>query len=151
MDRITVNYYYTDSNNQPNGPVSLEELRAMVVSGKLGASTMIAPTGSQNWIPIGQLIPSAGPASNGRSEPLAIWSFVLSLVGLLCCGFFVCVPAVICGHLALSKIGKDPHLGGKGLALAGLIIGYVGGVFWLLYMVFFGGIAVLQALLEGAR
>jgi general secretion pathway protein G len=37
------------------------------------------------------------------------------------------LPAVICGHLSLSKIKKAPEtLGGRGLAIAGLITGYIG-------------------------
>jgi hypothetical protein len=36
-----------------------------------------------------------------------------------------CIPAVVCGHLALVKMKKEPALQGRGLALAGLIVGYV--------------------------
>jgi hypothetical protein len=37
------------------------------------------------------------------------------------------IPAVICGHLALGRIQRSGgSLGGRGLALAGLITGYVG-------------------------
>jgi hypothetical protein len=37
------------------------------------------------------------------------------------------IPAVICGHLALGHIQRSGgSLGGRGLALAGLITGYVG-------------------------
>jgi uncharacterized protein YlaI len=37
------------------------------------------------------------------------------------------LAAVICGHIALVNIKKDPKTyGGKGLALAGLILGYLG-------------------------
>jgi len=55
-----------------------------------------------------------------RTCGLAVASLVLSLLGPLCC-----IPAVICGHLALRKITKTPALGGRGLALAGTIVGYV--------------------------
>jgi len=146
-----MDYYYTDSNNQTNGPVSLDQLRSLALSGTLNASTMIAPLGSQQWSPIGTLIPTVAPAPNRPNEPLASWSFVLSLFGLFCCGFIVAIPAIICGHLALSNIGKKPHLQGKGLAIAGLIIGYVGFAFWLLHTVFFGGIAFLSIIAEGMK
>jgi len=60
-----------------------------------------------------------------QSEPvrtcgLAIASLVFSLVGPI-----GCIPAVICGHLALRKIEKGVLFKGRGLALAGLIIGYI--------------------------
>jgi hypothetical protein len=87
------------------------------------------------------------------TEPLAIWSLVLSLVGLLgfCCGGPVLgIAGVICGHLGLSKINANPQLQGRGLALAGLIIGYFSVVSWALYLIFFGGLAALSGMLEAA-
>jgi hypothetical protein len=84
----------------------------------------------------------------GRTEPLAIWSLVLSIVGLLCCGFIVAVPGIVCGHLAISKIRKEPNLGGTGLAVAGLVIGYVGIAVWVVWLFLFGS-GFLQGLAEG--
>ena len=34
------------------------------------------------------------------------------------------IPGIICGHLALSSIKEHPGLKGRGIALAGLIVGY---------------------------
>jgi hypothetical protein len=92
------------------------------------------------------------PAPSGQTEPLAIWSLVLSLLGI--CGF-CCTPVVltgiagvVCGHLALSKIGTRPDLQGRGLAMAGLIIGYCAIAGWLLWVLLFGGLAVIQGILQ---
>lgn len=60
-----------------------------------------------------------------KKKGLAIASLVCSIIG----GWAstVSIPAVICGHMALSKIKKDPHIyAGKGLAIAGLVLGYFG-------------------------
>jgi hypothetical protein len=54
---------------------------------------------------------------------LAIASLVLSLSALLL-GPLGFIPGIICGHLALSSIKADPALKGRGMALAGLIVGY---------------------------
>jgi hypothetical protein len=91
----------------------------------------------------------AAPTATTKTEPLAIWSLVLSLVGLFCCGFVLGVPGIVCGHLALSKIQKEPALQGRGLAIAGLVIGYVAATFWLLWILFFGGTAFLQGITQG--
>lgn len=40
-------------------------------------------------------------------------------------GFLSCIAAVVCGHLALKQIRTQSNMGGRGYALAGLIIGYV--------------------------
>ena len=56
----------------------------------------------------------------------AVASLVLGILGLILIGPLGSIPAVICGHMALARIKKSPEeLGGDGLALAGLILGYV--------------------------
>jgi competence protein ComGC len=60
------------------------------------------------------------------TSPKAIWSLVLGILGLTCLGCIAGVPAVICGHMALSSIKKSAGLlTGDGMALAGLIMGYL--------------------------
>jgi len=61
-----------------------------------------------------------GEPKLARTSGLAIASLVL----VLALGPVGCIPAIICGHLALRRISKEPTLQGRGLALAGLIIGY---------------------------
>jgi type II secretory pathway pseudopilin PulG len=72
--------------------------------------------------------PIATPVKNSG---LAIWSLVLGILGLvfliLCIGPLFAIPAVICGHLAYGRIKRSAGaIGGEGLALTGLILGYVG-------------------------
>ena len=95
---------------------------------------------------------TAVPAPSAPTEPLAIWSLVLSLLSF--CGF-CCTPVVltgiggvVCGHMALSKIGTRQDVQGRGLAIAGLIIGYFTIVGWLLWVLLFGGLAVMQGIME---
>ncbi|MDF7826727.1 DUF4190 domain-containing protein [Pontiellaceae bacterium B12227] len=53
-------------------------------------------------------------------------SMVLGILSFLLLGLFTAIPAVICGHIAKSKIKSDPeNLKGDGQALAGLIMGYI--------------------------
>ena len=57
----------------------------------------------------------------------AIASLVLGILGLISIGPLGAVPAVICGHMAMSRIkASGGQVGGDGLALAGLILGYMG-------------------------
>src|SRR5438093_2510845 len=72
--------------------------------------------------------PPAPPVSQPapRTAPAAIWSLVLAILSFTCGWLFTAIPAVICGHVARSKIRKSGGtLGGKGIATAGLILGYV--------------------------
>jgi hypothetical protein len=75
------------------------------------------------------LPPSAGSAMPPKTDPLAIWSLVLGIVSLVCCGIISAIPAIICGHKSLDKIkNSSGTLEGNGLAIGGLITGYLGAV-----------------------
>ena len=61
-----------------------------------------------------------------KTAGVAVASLVLGISGFVLLGPLGAIPAVICGHVAKAKIRRDPdHLAGEGLALAGLILGYV--------------------------
>lgn len=67
---------------------------------------------------------------NPHTSRLALWSLVLGILGmlflLLCLGPLFAIPAVICGHMAHSRISKSAgELSGQGMALSGLITGYM--------------------------
>lgn len=64
-----------------------------------------------------------------KTSALAVWSLILGILSLLCFGIFAGIPAIICGHLGRSKIKQSQGaLVGGGMALAGLIMGYIGAV-----------------------
>jgi hypothetical protein len=61
-----------------------------------------------------------------RITPFASWSLLLAGVSFLFGWLFTAIPAIICGHIARSKIRKSGGgLGGKGIATAGLTFGYI--------------------------
>ena len=63
-----------------------------------------------------------------KTSALAITSLVLGILALLVCflGPLLAIPAVICGHLALSRINRSGgELTGNGLAVGGLVTGYM--------------------------
>jgi Domain of unknown function (DUF4190) len=68
----------------------------------------------------------AAPQTVPRTPPVAIWSLILAVLSFTCGWLFTAIPAVICGHIARAKIRKSGGaLGGKGIATAGLILGYI--------------------------
>ena len=61
-----------------------------------------------------------------QKSGLAITSLVCGIASICCLGLLAGIPAVICGHIAQSKINTSPTLfKGGGMALTGLIMGYV--------------------------
>jgi hypothetical protein len=70
--------------------------------------------------------PPSQSVSTPRTEPLAIWSLVLAILSWLGCLFLTVIPAIICGHLARSKIRKsNGAVQGMNFAVAALIIAYL--------------------------
>ena len=72
--------------------------------------------------------PQYAPAAKQDSNGMAIGGFVCSLVGLLlCCGGIVSIIGLVLSIIGLSK-SKQMNGSGKGLAIAGIIIGALGAV-----------------------
>lgn len=79
--------------------------------------------------PAGQPVYSGQPVYRGQAQTdgKATASFVLGiLTALLCFNFLTGVPAVVLGHLSRKSIRESMgRLKGDGMALAGLIMGYI--------------------------
>ena len=60
------------------------------------------------------------------TNTMAIVSLVLGILSWIALPFVGAVGAVICGHMARSEIRRAPGVfEGDGMALAGLILGYI--------------------------
>jgi hypothetical protein len=79
-----------------------------------------------------------GPAARGKTSGLAIAALVCGILTFLGCSLLAALPAVICGHLALSRLKSGRATAGRGLAIAGLILGYVGIVASIVVAIFWG-------------
>jgi hypothetical protein len=63
------------------------------------------------------------PASNRRTNGMAIASLCCS-VGSYFTGV-TWILGIILGHIAMGQIKRDPTQTGRGIAIAGIVIGYV--------------------------
>ena len=75
------------------------------------------------------------PVTNG----LAIASMICGILSLIlfcfCGGLFLGIPALICGHLSLNQLNAPGNSQqGRGMAIAGLICGYLGIAFLIIMM-----------------
>jgi hypothetical protein len=64
---------------------------------------------------------------------MAVASLILGIASLFCFGFITGIIAIILGGVALSKIGRG-EASGKGMAIAGLILGIIGLVGWVIWL-----------------
>ena len=81
------------------------------------------------------LSPPSNPLNHGASTAYAVAPATSGkAIASLVCGilayiipFFLAIPAIVFGHIALSDIKKSAgRLKGQGLAIAGLVLGYLG-------------------------
>ena len=150
--------YYIHHNNQQLGPFTEAEVKAQLASGAITSTDHVWWQGQQGWVPLNQTalagtpVPGApvtpvipGTAAAAAYPPggviaptskLAIWALVCGCLSLLC-GLFASIPAIILGHLGLNEVKRTPGLQGRGMALAGMILGYVFTALIVLYLILF--------------
>jgi prepilin-type processing-associated H-X9-DG protein len=135
-------YKILGADQKEYGPVSAEQVREWVAQGRANAQTLVQPEGATDWRPLPEFadfaevlnpaawaqsgpprpMVTAVPAASAKTSGLAISSLVLGLLGLFTCGITSLVGVVL-GIVALVKIEKSKgQLGGRGMALAGLIL-----------------------------
>lgn len=91
-----------------------------------------------------QYAPQYAAAPAQRTNVLAIISMIASIVGLFTYGV-LSIAGVIMGHISLKQIKRTGE-SGRGMALAGLIVGYVGiGIYVVVIILFILGFAALAA------
>ncbi|MES2920485.1 MAG: DUF4190 domain-containing protein [Verrucomicrobiota bacterium] len=123
---------FIQHKGQQCGPFPLEHVRSGLADGTYQLSEMAWYEGASGWLPlstvpgIGDNPPEGTHPSAARTSGLAIWSLVLGILALFSAGL-TAIPAVICGHLALGRIKRSAGAqSGGGLAIAGLVTGYLG-------------------------
>ena len=163
----TTLWYYATGGSEM-GPVSFAELRQLVLRGVVRYNDPVWAEGMSDWmeaLSVPELFaeatademaaastaPQIDTSANvpGATSPLAITSLVCGVLGLTICSGLASIPAVIFGHVALRQIkASRDAIGGRGLAKAGLILGYVGlGISAFVLLI---GLAVLALRMLGA-
>jgi hypothetical protein len=137
-------YKIVGADGKEYGPVNLDQMRQWIAEGRVNTRTQVQAVGASGWKPAGELPEisslfgardatssySGGglPAPAGQAAPqkgLAVTSLVLGILSFLTC-FLTGLPAIICGHIARGRAGRDPaQYGGAGMATAGLVLGYI--------------------------
>lgn len=127
------------------GPVDIAQLRAWLAEGRVDARTLVQPAGGTEWKPLSaypefstlpRITPPPLVAPPGvvaypvRTNGFAIAGMIMGILsltlGLCCYGFPFNILGLIFSLVALSQIKQFPQIyGGKGMAIAGLVLSYV--------------------------
>lgn len=111
------------------------------------------PPSSTDWQPPRRVVPDWQPPPpplhvQPQNKSLATASMILGIIsitiGWLCFGPISAIASIILGGVALSQIKKTPDLvGGKQMAVTGVITGSLALVVWIGLMIFYIFIGVL--------
>jgi hypothetical protein len=138
---------YIHRNGEKTGPFPLEDVRSSLAAGSLQLTDLAWHEGASDWLPLasipavtGDHPPAISDAAIRPQEPpsvsgLAIVSMVMGIASFFTAGL-TAIPAVIMGHIALREIKKEPaRFSGHGIALTGVITGYLGIAFAILLII----------------
>lgn len=90
------------------------------------------------------------PVPQRQTSPMAVVSLVSGILSWILLPLLGSVVAIITGHMARAEIRREPQrLEGDGLAVGGLVLGYLQLLLLLLGLIviflFFGGMALLAS------
>jgi TM2 domain-containing membrane protein YozV len=109
----------------------------LVVAADTAGQSVQCPKCSTTFTVPGGAAAGAGGLLAPRKQGMAITSLVLGILSTFCLSIFGGIPAIILGHIARGKAKKQPdQYGGAGMALAGIILGYVSIVIFVIYLIF---------------
>ena len=99
------------------------------------ASGPAYPSGPAYGAQVQHPTPGAYPQAYGYGYPAyggyhpknsyAVWSLVLGILGLVSCGFFTGIPAIVVGNNA-KKAAANGEADNPGMATAGVVLGWIG-------------------------
>jgi hypothetical protein len=96
--------------------------------------------------PPGYGAPYMAPMPYPRTNGFAITSLICGILGLRAGGVLAAIPAIAFGHIALAQINRlDGVEQGRGMAIAGLVMGYIYPALVTLYLVFISGLFALPS------
>jgi hypothetical protein len=101
------------------------------------------PPSSPEWRPPQRAVPEwQPPPPPAFAQPLntsmATASMAVGIISLCCLGAIPAIVAIVLGSIALSQIKKDPDkVGGRQSAIAGIVIGIITIVLYVLLMIFY--------------
>lgn len=75
-----------------------------------------------------------------KTSGLAVAAMVCGICGLVVpwVGFVLSILGIVFGGIAISQTSKNPNLGGKGMAIAGLVTGIVAIALWVILIAWVG-------------
>lgn len=139
--------YHVARNGEQLGQFTAEEIRHGLFDGKFQPTDLGWKEGQSDWVPLSTLFEQMTPAAKIKSPPatqvplsstvapeyhsptngMAIAALVMGIISIFTFGLcgIGSIVTIILGHMALTRVRQSGgSLGGKGMAVAGLVMGY---------------------------
>lgn len=79
-----------------------------------------------------------GGYAQPQSNKKALWSMILGIVSIVCCGILAGIPALILGNIAKKEIAAAGGMqSGGGMAKAGVILGIISIALTIIYIILY--------------
>lgn len=126
----------------------MDELRRALEEERFQPTDLGWHEGLKEWVPLRTIIANQTAAAGGLqpvspTSGLAIASLALGVSSTVFC-VLTGIPAIVCGHLARSEIRRSGgNLNGDGMAVVGLVLGYLSVailVVLAVFLLFFAGV-----------
>jgi Domain of unknown function (DUF4190)/GYF domain 2 len=156
-------YRILGADGKVYGPISAEQLRQWIAENRANAATYALPEGAPEWKPLGTIpefsilfaakppaVPLAtdppyAPKNTGFATTGMILGIFSLTCGLCCYGFPSNVIGLIFSIIALIQIRTNPErYGGKGMAIAGLVLCLVSMALMVLLLIIAGIGSILE-------
>ncbi|MGD1086572.1 MAG: DUF4190 domain-containing protein [Verrucomicrobiota bacterium] len=131
-------YKIIGADQKEYGPITADQVRQWIHEGRLNATSRIQVEGAGEWKLLRELpefaanlllLPSlvtyqAAPAVP-TTNVMAGWALATGIFAFCCCclSFIVGPVSIVLGVMALSQIRQNPNQDGRGMAIAGIILG----------------------------
>jgi len=140
-------YKIIGADQNEYGPITAEQVRQWLAEGRLNGLSKIQVDGSGEWkqlrdmpefsalqppsqppVAPGAPQPLQPPSSAGApsANPLAAWALGTGIASLVCCSFLILsLVSIVLGIVALSQLNRNPNQTGRGMAIAGIVLGCI--------------------------
>ncbi len=85
--------------------------------------------------------------SGTEKNNLGVWALVLGIVGMVCCGFFTGIPAIILGNKSRQAAEMGQANNGT-LGMVGMVLGWIAvafGILAVIWLIFLGGMGAFSS------
>jgi thiol:disulfide interchange protein len=134
-------YKIIGADQKEYGPISADQVRQWISEGRVNGQTRMQAADTTEWKTVAEFpefvlnlprplpppshaVPISPLPPQPANSQMAVWAMITGILSVLCCGLLGPI-AIVLGVVALSHLKNNPHVKGRGMAIAGIALGIV--------------------------